>query len=139
MTGRHLSAGVADTFRRFQLPHFRLIKEQLRYRNTDRPHARRNVFKRNLIGNIFLVYIFIRFGGLSREEALKPRILFTLPTLYQGEIFVRGFVFGVKKKGSRFSRHAVANWLTPQPSSQAHRVLRLVLGPMCVYSSFICI
>ena len=97
MTGRHLSAGVADTFRRFQLPHFRLIEEQLRYRNTDRPHARRNVFKRNLIGNIFLVYIFIRFGGLSREEALKPRILFTLLTLYQGEIFVRGFVFGVKK------------------------------------------
>ena len=43
------------------------------------------------------MYIFIRFGGLSREEALKPRILFTLLTLYQGEIFVRGFVFGVKK------------------------------------------
>ena len=99
MTGRHLSAGVADTFRRFQLPHFRLIKEQLRYRNTDRPHARRNVFKRNLIENIFLVYIFIRFWGLSQrfEEALKPRILFTLPTLYQGEIFVRGFVFVVKE------------------------------------------
>ena len=95
MTGRHLSAGVADTFRRFQLPHFRLIEEQLRYRNTDRPHARRNVFKRNLIENIFLVYIFIRFWGF--EEALKPRILFTLPTLYQGEIFVRGFVFVVKE------------------------------------------